>query len=87
VGNILLISNNVTKLVTMSEVLRTVIYPFTYDDPYIPLLAPNMYKSVEAPFPCLLGILFNYTNIDSSDLTSSSPIRNAKGENPWYSES
>lgn len=51
VGNTLLISNNVTKLVTVSEVLRTIIYPFTYDDSYIPLLAPNMIKSIEAPFP------------------------------------
>lgn len=51
VGNTLLISKDVSKLVMVSEVLRTIIYPFTYDDPYIPLLAPNMIKSIEAPFP------------------------------------
>lgn len=57
VGNTLLVSNNVTNLVMVSEVLRTIIYPFTYDDLYVPLLAPNMIKTIEAPFPWHLGWL------------------------------
>lgn len=55
----------------MSEVLRAVIYPFKYDDPYIPLLAPNMIKSIEAPFPCHLGLLENNSDFDIEDIISS----------------
>ena len=61
VGNTLLVSNDVNKLVTVSEVLSTIIYPFKYDDPYVPLLAPNMMKSIEAPFPWHLGMLVSQT--------------------------
>ena len=57
VGTTLFISSEVTKLVNAGEVFRALIYPFVYDDPYIPVLSPNMIKSIEAPFPCHLGIL------------------------------
>lgn len=57
VGTTLLISKDVEKLVEVSEVLRTMICPFVYDDPYIPVLAPNMIKSIEAPFPCHIGLM------------------------------
>ena len=64
VGTTLFISSKVTKLVNASEVFRTLIYPFIYDDPYIPVLSPNMIKSIEAPFPCHLGIVVSYINSD-----------------------
>jgi len=64
VGNTLLVSNNATKLVTVSEVLRTIIYPFKFDDPYVPLLAHNMIKSIEAPFPCHLGMLVSKNHFE-----------------------
>ena len=59
VGTTLFISKDVTTLVNASEVMRTLIYPFVYDDPYIPILSSNMIKSIEAPFPWHLGLLVN----------------------------
>ncbi|CAI2375139.1 unnamed protein product [Moneuplotes crassus] len=70
-GNTLLVSNDASKLVVVSEVLRAIIYPFTYDDPYVPLLAPNMIKSIEAPFPCHLGLLDNKSEFEVESIISS----------------
>ena len=67
VGSTVLISKDTKKLVIASEVLRTLIFPFTYDDTYIPVLPPNMIKYIEAPFPWHIGIMvsisfLNYPN-------------------------
>lgn len=41
---------------TSTEVLRTIIFPFEYDETYIPCLPSALINYLEAPFPVLVGI-------------------------------
>lgn len=40
-----------------TEVLRTIIFPFEYDDTYIPCLPTALINYLEAPFPVLVGLV------------------------------
>lgn len=42
-----------------TEVLRTIIFPFEYDETYIPCLPSALINYLEAPFPVLVGIVAN----------------------------
>lgn len=58
-GTTVCISTNVNKIVMSTEVLRTIIFPFEYDDTYIPCLPSGLINYLEAPFPVLVGIVVN----------------------------
>jgi hypothetical protein len=57
VGTTVLISSDPIKLVTMAETLRTIIFPFEYDDSYMPLIYKTNYDYLSAPFPVMIGAL------------------------------
>ena len=57
VGSVLFLSDNLHKILACTEVLRTVIYPFEYDDTYIIGLPKRDANYLEAPFPCLIGMV------------------------------
>lgn len=57
VGSTVLISSKPTKLVALAEVLRTIIFPFEYDDSYMPLISEANYGYLAAPFPILIGVI------------------------------
>ena len=42
---------------TSTEVLRTILFPFEYDDTYIPCLPSALINYLEAPFPTLVGVV------------------------------
>ena len=50
------------------EVVRTIIYPFKYDDLYIPCLSIDELNILKSPFPCFVGIYIN--NEDEFELIS-----------------
>lgn len=56
VGSVIIVSENVENIVTTTEVLRTIIFPFEYDDPYFLSLPKHLWNYLEAPFPCLIGL-------------------------------
>lgn len=57
VGSTVLISKYPKKLVTMAETLRTIIFPFEYDDSYMPVISRNNYGYLAAPFPLVVGVI------------------------------
>ena len=56
-GTTVFISTSVNKIVMCTEVLRTIIFPFEYDDTYIPCLPTALINYLEAPFPVLVGLV------------------------------
>ena len=59
VGSTVLISSKQTTLIKLAEVLRTIIFPFDYDDSYMPLISEANYGYLSAPFPVLIGVIAN----------------------------
>lgn len=57
VGSTVLISSDPNKLISLAEVLRTIIFPFEYDDSYMPLISETNYGYLSAPFPVLIGVV------------------------------
>ena len=65
VGSVLFLSDNIHKILTWTEVLRSIIYPFEYDDTYIIGLPKRDANYLEAPFPCLIGMIArNKSDVD-----------------------
>jgi len=58
-GTTVFISSSINKIVMWTEVLRTIIFPFEYDDTYIPWLPTALINYLEAPFPVLVGVVVN----------------------------
>ena len=56
VGSVVVVSTNLQKIVTTTEILRTIIYPFEYHDTYILPLPRKKENYLDAPFPCLIGM-------------------------------
>lgn len=56
-GTTVFISSSANKIVMSTEVLRTVIFPFEYDETYIPCLPSALINYLEAPFPVLVGLV------------------------------
>lgn len=56
-GSTVLISSDPTKLITFGEILRTIIFPFEYDDSYMPLISESNYGYLSAPFPLVIGVV------------------------------
>jgi hypothetical protein len=54
-GTTVFISSSANKIVMSTEVLRTIIFPFEYDETYIPCLPTALINYLEAPFPVLVG--------------------------------
>jgi hypothetical protein len=54
-GTTVFISSSANKIVMATEVLRTIIFPFEYDETYIPCLPTALINYLEAPFPVLVG--------------------------------
>ena len=57
IGTTVFISSSINKIVMWTEVLRTIIFPFEYDDTYIPCLPTALINYLEAPFPVLVGVV------------------------------
>lgn len=57
VGSVIVISSDEDKISTTTEVLRTIIFPFVYDDPYMLALPKGYMNYLNAPFPCLIGMV------------------------------
>jgi len=57
VGSTVLMSSEPKKLITMAETLRTIIFPFEYDDSYMPVMSKKNYGYLSAPFPMLIGVV------------------------------
>jgi hypothetical protein len=55
-GSIVVISESAIKVATTTEVLRTIIFPFEYSDPYMLSLPKSLYNYIKSPFPCLFGV-------------------------------
>ena len=55
-GSVVVVSKSVQRIITTTEVLRTIIFPFEYNDPYIVPLPKSMYNMLGLPFPGLLGV-------------------------------
>lgn len=56
VGSVVVTSTCTHKIAITTEVLRTIIFPFEYDDPYILALPRHYTEYLTAPFPCLMGM-------------------------------
>ena len=56
-GSTVFISNDANKIVMSTEVLRTVMFPFDYDEAYIPFLPSGLINYLEAPFAVLMGVV------------------------------
>jgi len=57
IGSTVFISSNANKIVMSTEVLRSIIFPFDYDETYIPCLPSALINYLEAPFPVLVGLV------------------------------
>jgi hypothetical protein len=55
-GSIVIVSESAVKIATTTEVLRTIIFPFEYSDPYMLSLPKSLYNYIKSPFPCLFGV-------------------------------
>ena len=64
-GSTVFISSSANKIVMSTEVVRTIIFPFDYDDTYVPFLSSALINYLEAPFPVLMGM----TVTDEEQLT------------------
>jgi hypothetical protein len=42
-----------------TEVIRTITFPFEYDETYVPCLSSALINYLEAPFPVLVGMVVN----------------------------
>lgn len=56
VGSVVVVSKDLKKIITTTEILRTIIYPFEYQDPYVLPLPKTYANYLGAPFPCLIGM-------------------------------
>jgi hypothetical protein len=72
VGSTVLISSKPQKLINLAETLRTIIFPFEYDDSYMPLISEANFGYLSAPFPILIGVVaFHPDEIDEIEMMAS----------------
>lgn len=72
VGSTVLISSDPYKLVKQAEVLRTIIFPFEYDDSYMPVISEQNFGYLSAPFPVLIGVVkTSEHNIEEIEMSAS----------------
>lgn len=55
-GKVVLRSNHLSLLTPVAEALLSLLFPFTWQGMYIPILPNNMVDAIEAPVPFLVGI-------------------------------
>ena len=56
IGSVFIVSTSPLNIVTATEVLRTIIFPFEHKDTYIISLPEELYTYWASPFPLFLGI-------------------------------
>ena len=53
---VLIHSTNMAHVAMVAEVITALIFPFTWQLPYIPVLPKDMLEILEAPLPFFLGV-------------------------------
>ena len=67
---VLIHSTNVAHVAMVAEVITTLIFPFTWQLPYIPVLPKDMLEILDAPLPFFLGVpTVSLQHVDKSILS------------------
>ena len=69
--SVLVVSDDPCKLNYFSESLTSLIYPFTWDFPFVPILPSSCVEFLEAPLPCFIGWLSRSDQDAVSDINFS----------------
>jgi hypothetical protein len=65
---ILLYSTNLERLMLIGESLTTLLFPFTWLEPYVPIVPSSNLHFIEAPVPYIMGFHSNRGELDKEDL-------------------
>ena len=55
-GKILLVSSRLQSLITIAEVLVSLLYPLHWHHVYAPIMPPNQHDLLDAPVPFIMGL-------------------------------